>query len=272
MAEPKYREIAADLESKIRTGQLAAGQRLPPDAELGQMYDASRTTVRQAIQFLLTRGVAEREPGGATLVRKNIDAFRTIVNAGTGFSGFEGAAYASDVQAGNRRPAVTIPRVQIQVASRDIATALGLDEGAAVVIRHQERFIDDDLWSMQTSYYPMTFVEQGASELLAVKDITEGTRRYLEEAIAVKEIGSHDTMTVRAPSPDEAETFRLPPDGRIAVFETRQIGVDAHGLPVRATITIYPADRNTFSMKTGALAERERPEADRQHRISRPAD
>ena len=111
MAEPKYREIAADLESKIRTGQLAAGQRLPPDAELGQMYDASRTTVRQAIQFLLTRGVAEREPGGATLVRKNIDAFRTIVNAGTGFSGFEGAAYASDVQASNRRPAVTIPRV-----------------------------------------------------------------------------------------------------------------------------------------------------------------
>ena len=108
----------------------------------------------------------------------------------------------------------------------------------------------------------MTFVEQGANELLAVKDIAEGTRSYLEEAIGVKEIGSHDTMTVRAPSPDEAETFRLPPDGRIAVFETRQIGVNADGMPVRATITIYPSDRNTFSMKTGALAERERPEAD----------
>ena len=111
-----------------------------------------------------------------------------------------------------------------------------------MVIRHQERFIDDDLWSMQTSYYPMTFVEQGASKLLAVKDITEGTRSYLEEAIGVKEIGSHDTMTVRAPSPDEAETFRPSPDGRIAVFETRPIGVDArwhartcddHDLPLR---------------------------------------
>ena len=70
-----------------------------------------------------------------------------------------------------------------------------------MVIRHQERFIDDELWSMQTSYYPMTFVEQGAKRLLAAKDIAEGTRRYLDETISVKEIGSHDTMTVRAPTP-----------------------------------------------------------------------
>jgi GntR family transcriptional regulator len=146
VAEPKYREIAADLESKIRTGQLAAGQRLPPDAELGQMYGASRNTVRQALQFLLGRGVLEKESSGATMVRKQVDSFRTIVSADTGFGGFEGAAYASDVQARNRTPKVTTPRVEIQEASGDIAAALQLDSsGATVVIRHQERFIDDDL-------------------------------------------------------------------------------------------------------------------------------
>lgn len=252
--EPKYREIAADLESKIKSRELEAGQRLPSDTELSDQYEASRNTVRQAIGFLLTRGVVEKQPGGGTLVRKNIDPFRTVINAETGFAGFEGAAYASDVKASNRRPRSATPRVEIQEASGDIANALGLGQEADVVIRHQERFIDDELWSMQTSYYPMAFVEQGATKLLAVKDITEGTRRYLDEAIGVQEIGSRDTMTVRAPTPNEATRFGLPQDGRIAVFETRQMGVDPTYKTVRVTITIYPSDRNTFAMETGALA------------------
>ena len=72
----------------------------------------------------------------------------------------------------------------------------------------------------------------------------------------MREIGSHDTMTVRAPTQGEAQSFNLPEDGRIAVFETRQQGVDADGKPVRVTVTIYPSDRNTFCMETGDLAHR----------------
>lgn len=254
--EPKYRAIAAALEDKIQSGELTAGERLPSDADLGAEYKASRNTVRQAIQFLLTRGVVEKQPSGATLVRKKIDPFRTVVSAETGFGGFEGAAYASDVvRASNRRPAVTKPHVEIQEASAELADALGVGEESPVVVRHQERLIDDELWSMQTSYYPMVFVERGATKLLAVEDLKEGTRQYLAEAIGIQEIGSHDTMTVRAPTPGEADRFGLPEDGRIAVFETRQTGVDPENKPVRVTITIYPSDRNTFSMETGHLAE-----------------
>lgn len=257
--EPKYRAIAAELASKIASGELAAGVRLPSDAELGATYGASRNTVRQAIRFLLSRGALEKQPGGATLVRKNIDPFRTVVSAETGFGGFEGAAYASDVAASNRRPALTEPRVEIQAASQEIAGALDVDDGSPVVVRHQERLIDDQLWSMQTSYYPMVFVERGATRLLAVEDLPEGTRQYLAGAIGVQEIGSHDTMTVRAPTPGESDRFGLPEDGRIAVFQAWQIGVDSEHRPVRLTVTIYPADRNEFSMETGGLA---RPDGD----------
>ena len=233
-----------------------AGARLPSDPDLADTYDASRNTVRQAIQFLLTRGVVEKGGSGATLARRKINPFRTVISAETGFGGFEGAAYASDVEASNRRPAVITPRVEIQKASGDIADELGLDEGSEVVIRHQERFIDDELWSRQTSYYPMSFVMQGATRLLAVEDIREGTRRYLDGTIGVREIGSRDTMMVRAPTPSEAQSFNLPGDARIAVFETRQRGVHADGKPVRVTVTIYPSDRNTFSMETGDQARR----------------
>jgi GntR family transcriptional regulator len=194
-------------------------------------------------------------------VLAKIDPFSTVVSIDTGFGGFEGAAYASEVTSRNRKPTVNTPRVEIQEASDEIAAELDLDEGSTVVIRHQQRFIDGVLWSMQTTAYPMQFVTDGAIRLLEVKDISEGVRRYLDKTLGIKEIGSRDTMTVRAPNAGEATAFGIPDDGRIAVFETRQTGVDASRKPVRVTISIYPSDRNQFSMETGALADgvREKP-------------
>jgi GntR family transcriptional regulator len=153
--------------------------------------------------------------------------------------------------------------VEIQVAPADVAVALKLDEGSQVVIRHQERSINGLLWSTQTTYYPMKLVHEGAIRLLDVADIAEGVRTYLHRELGIREIGSHDSMMVRTPGRDEATAFKIPDDGCIAVFETRQIGVDDSHQPLRLTISIYPADRNQFSMKTGALADDAQSEKDK---------
>ncbi|HUY52490.1 MAG TPA: GntR family transcriptional regulator [Streptosporangiaceae bacterium] len=134
---------------------------------------ASRNTVREAIRFLLARGVVEKRPGAGTFVLKKTDPFRTAVSVDTGFGGFEGAAYASGVISRNRTPTVTTPRVELQEASGYIAAEFQLGQGSTVVIRHQERFIDGELWSMQTSYYPMEFVHRGASRLFDPADRNE---------------------------------------------------------------------------------------------------
>jgi len=259
----RYREIAADLQRRIAFGELSPGEKLPSDAKLGTDYGASRNTVRAAVKLLLTRGVVERRPNQGTFVLAKNDPFSTVVNTDTGFAGFAGATYASEVIAKNRRPAVTHPRVEIRLASAPVAASLKLSEGSQVVIRHQERFIDGVLWSTQTTYYPMELVHNGAHRLLEVNDILEGVRSYLRRDLGITEIGSHDSMLVRAPGRDEASAFKIPDDGCIAVFETRQIGVDGSGRPLRLTISIYPADRNQFSMKTGALADGAQSEKDK---------
>jgi GntR family transcriptional regulator len=252
----KYREIAADLQRKIESGELEPGDRLPSDAELSEIYEASRNTVREAVKTLVTRGVVEKPSGRGAFVPQKINPFRTVITVDSGFGGFRGTANPLDSGSSNREFAVTTPKVELRQPPDDIAAQLGLTEDDTVVIRYQERFIDGLLWSVQTSYYPMAFVHQGATGLLEVKDIAEGVRRYLDSALGIKEVGSHDTMRVRAPSSGEATAFKIPDDGRVAVFETRQIGVDVDHKPLRVTISIYPADRNQFSMETGALAER----------------
>ena len=261
-APTKYREIAADLQAKIESGELPPGEKLPSDAELAEAYDASRNTVREAVRFLVTRRLVEKQGTRGTFVLAKIDPFSTVVSDSAGFGGLDGAAYVSDGAVGARAISMTTPRVEIQEAPVDVAAGLKLGEDLTVVIRHQERSIEGVLWSLQSSYYPMTLVRDGATGLLDVKDMPEGARRYLENQLGIREIGSYDTMAVRPPTAYEAGRFKIPDDGWIAVFETRQVGVDAAGKPIRVTISIYPADRNQFSMKTGELADTDRPQGE----------
>jgi DNA-binding GntR family transcriptional regulator len=98
----------------------------------------------------------EKQPGGGILARTE---HRSLQDGHQRRDRIRGAAYASDAEASNRSPRSKTPRVEIQEASGHLVEALDLDEGAEVVTRHQERFIDDEPWSMQTSYYRMAFVD-----------------------------------------------------------------------------------------------------------------
>ncbi len=60
--------IFVDLQRRILAGELAAGDRLPPERELAQQYDANRHTLREAIRKLeQARLVTVRQGQGATV-------------------------------------------------------------------------------------------------------------------------------------------------------------------------------------------------------------
>jgi len=147
MPDPMYRRIAEDLRQKIESGDLGHGTQLPTELELRDRYDASRNTVRDAVRWLITRGLVETRPGQGTFVVEKIDPFITTLTAEleTGLGG-EGAAYASEVTARSRRPTVTVPRVEIQQAAGVIARELRLDGGqpaSAASHRRYRLFIAD---------------------------------------------------------------------------------------------------------------------------------
>ena len=59
MADPLCRRIADDLRAQIETGQLEPGTQLPPEEKLGELFNASRNTIRDAIKFLSNLGLVE---------------------------------------------------------------------------------------------------------------------------------------------------------------------------------------------------------------------
>jgi len=268
MPEPIYRSIADDLRRQIESGELRPGQQLRTEIELRDHYNASRNTIRDAIKLLITRGLVETRPGQGTFVVETIVPLVTMLTGDpvTASSG-EGRIYTKEVGAHRRRPTATEPEVGIhQAGSLDPATGeLRLPDGAPVVSRHQQRFIDDIPWSLQTSFYPMSLVERGATQLLRAGNIPQGTVDYLREEVGIKQVGYRDTITVRAPDNVETGFFKLPDDGRVSVIETRRTAFDEQGTPIRLTVSVYPADRNQFAVIIGDVpAETEEPAISKQ--------
>ena len=257
MANPMYRQIAEDLRQQIESGHLSRGSQLPTELELRERYSASRNTVRDAIKWLTNLGLVETRPGQGTFVSEVIDPFVTTLSGDptTGRGGDEGPSYLSEVSASKRKPSNSPVQVEIQQATVDVATSLRIAEGAEVISRHERRFIDGTPWSMQTSFYPMEFADRGADRLMKPRNIAEGTVKYLGDTLHIRQVGYRDWITVRAPNATETDFFKLPPDGRVAMYEIFRTAFDGNNSPVRLTITVYPTDRNQFITENGQVPD-----------------
>jgi GntR family transcriptional regulator len=247
MPEPIYRRIAESLREQIETGVLKAGEQLPTEMEIADAWRTSRSTVRDAIKLLIARSLVEARPGQGTFVSEKTNPIVTDLSATHDLGTGESARYYIDVLRQQRTPRSTVPRVEILPAAGIVAAELQLADGSQVVSRNQLRYVDERPYSLQTSYYSMELVTgRGARRLIEAVDIPEGTIQYLRNEFGIAQTGYRDVITVRTPIASEADFFKLPEDGRVAVFENFRTSYDQDGKPIRLTTTVYPADRNQF--------------------------
>jgi GntR family transcriptional regulator len=251
MAEqPMYQQIAEDLRKKIEEGLLPPGSQLPTEIYLREQYGTSRNTIRDAIKQLTGRGLIVTRPGQGTFVTTRVDPFVTVLTADpkTGAGG-DTATYLSEVSAAHRMPRVTTPRVEVLAPPDQVARGLGVPQGTQVVSRYRERYIDEIPWSLETSYYPLNFITDGAPKLLIAEDIPEGTVLYLAETLGLQQIGYRDWITARVPTGLEQSFFKIGNDATI--IEIFRSAFDQQGQPMRLTVTVFPADRNQFIVDVG---------------------
>lgn len=248
--QPLYQQIAEDLRKQIESGTLERGSQLPTEVELRDRYGASRNTVRDAIRRLISLGLIETRAGQGTFITEKIDPFVTVLTVGPQSTQLgESVSYLSDVSARHRVPSWTVPRVEVVTPPVVITARLRVPAGTELISRHQERYIDNIPWSLQTSFYPMELVERGASRLLRNQDITEGTVAYLEATLGLRQIGYRDWITARNPDTTEEQFFRISHD--VTVFEVFRTAFDQYKTPVRVTVTVLPADRNQLIVNVG---------------------
>ena len=75
--EPIQRQTVMDLvarriEQLLRSGDLKAGDRLPPEPELAQMLHVSRGSLREALKGLVYLGLIKSRAGDGTYVQSSL--------------------------------------------------------------------------------------------------------------------------------------------------------------------------------------------------------
>ena len=253
-SQPMYLRIAENLRKQIESGALEPGAQLPTEGDLCDRYGASRNTVRDAIKRLTEMHLVDPRPGKGTYVTKKIEPFVTDLSPQTGDGGEEGQTYPSQVKKQNRKARADSPIVWSSSVSapdipQEVASRLNLSPNEEIIIRAQKRFIDEAVWSLQTSYYPRKWADQGAGRLREITNIPEGTTQYLESALGLKQVGYEDWISARAAKEDESDLFDVPHNA--VMFLIYRTGFAADGTAIRVTVTLYPADRNQFRYRFG---------------------
>ncbi len=258
MAQPRYQAIAEELRQQIESGALPRESQLPTEVELQKKFGASRNTIRDAIKLLVLQHLLETRGREGTFVTKAHVPFVTRLSTdpktGLGGGGEEGATYPNLVREQGREAGAGTPVVTVLRCPKKIADRLAIAEGTRVVSRHQQRFIDSTLWSLQTSYYPLKWVQEGAEGLLEPEDISEGAVEHLAKTIKLRQVGYRDLISARLPDSTEQDLFNLTQNH--TVIEVYRTSFAEDLTPIRVTITVLPSDRNQIVYDAGSVPAR----------------
>jgi GntR family transcriptional regulator len=245
VATAKYQSIADDLRDRLSTGMLPLEQegrggpaKLPGEKELADEYQASRSTIRLALQVLVNQGLLETRHGLGTYLREQPAPRIVALDQEEDWRRGEHAEAALK-PAGTQVGAQTTARFQAETvrAAADVAELLGIAGGDQVILRRSRQHIDGKPWCLVVSYYPMGIargtelekagrLDAGSTQVLA--DLDHAVGRYT------------DTISARMPDTIELEFFRT--TGIVPVLIVSRTAYGQQG-PLRLTRYIYPADQ-----------------------------
>jgi GntR family transcriptional regulator len=147
---PLYARVEDVLASDIADGTLSPGIRLPAEQSLIERFAVSRTTIRQAIQNLIRRGLIEIRRGTGTFV-----AQPKISQELTELTGF-----VEDMQALGRHASARLLDQQVVPANENVARQLALAVGTLVVRIQRVRLADKIPLSFDETYLPREIGEK----------------------------------------------------------------------------------------------------------------
>ncbi|WP_257203225.1 GntR family transcriptional regulator [Corynebacterium cystitidis] len=140
----QHEEIAEFIRREIFTGHYQPGDPLPSEAELCQQFASSRGPVRQAMSTLRSEGLISSGRGRRSIVLENIptESFDAV---------FSVTAW---LKALGKKPGQKTLGMTRQPASSEIAEALEMSKGDAIVSVHRVRSADGEPVMVERMHFP----------------------------------------------------------------------------------------------------------------------
>jgi len=241
-----YERIVDELRREILAGCRAAGERLPSEHELTDLYGTSRPTVRRAVARLKAEGLVVTSQGRGAFVRPKPHVRLLITGSNyrkhraLGLPGFNAQALEQ-----GQAPEQRLLEVSTASAPAEVAIRLGIEDGSPVVVRRRLFLADGEPVALCDSYYPPDLAD--GTPLAKDRRIRGGVHALIEDPLGPirrRIARSIDDMVSRMPTPQEAASLRLPQG--VPVTRVLRTLLDSDDRPVEVQETIAAADRHEF--------------------------
>lgn len=143
--QPLYMQIRQMLKNDVQQGKYKPDEQIPTEAELCEIYNVSRITIRKAIEELVKEGTLTRVPRRGTFVTTN--KFHNELLSVSGFSEFSHQL--------GMIPNSRILRSEVIPASEEVAGHLLIDEGSPVLELERLMYVNDHPLFYDIAHFPL---------------------------------------------------------------------------------------------------------------------
>jgi GntR family transcriptional regulator len=221
--EVRYRVIADELRQRVEDGEFAAGRLLPSEADLSRAYDASRVTVRKALELLRDEGLVASRQGFGWFVA--VDPVRQALGRlGT----FE--QQLAELGVRSERRVLDFGFVAAPARVRDVFGA------RRVLAVRRLNLADGEPFARVTVWCP-----EALGSRFSRDDVERAT---FYELLDVPLGGATQTIGAAVAAEDDAEILGVPVGSPVLVCE--RVTCSADGEPVLMSEHVFPAHRTEF--------------------------
>ena len=154
---PLYQQIRVQILNEIRSGNRNIGDAIDTETILMKKYNASRTTVRNAIRDLVKDGIIERTAGKGSFVKKHLPKAEVKLT-GT----FE------DILNIAKSTSAKVLKFEFVESPSNVIALLKLKKNDRVLRIDRVRYVDDTPFLYSTNYLP-----ENIGKLLTIKDVED---------------------------------------------------------------------------------------------------
>jgi GntR family transcriptional regulator len=233
---PLWSQIADRLRTAIDRGEFVAGDHLPSEAELNQVFGISRSTARAALDKLESEGRITRRSGkGSIVLTPHVDQPLNLLSS-----------FAEDMRARGLTPSYVTRSVQVVAAPPDIAKALGIAPNEALGLIDRLLLANGVVIGLSLSWLSPRIANVLTLPTLA--DLDSGSLyRWIEQRCGVRIAGG--SQYIEAMAADEQVAGSLNIAARGAVLVARRISRSQDARPIEYAVLYYRPDLYRFHIE-----------------------
>ena len=230
----KYKVIANAVRKKIIEGEYLSDQKLPSEKEMGETFQASKLTIKTAIDILVSEGLIIKRRGSGTFVKSlSVEEMERLIvdNQMRGTTAFHPDKVVTS----------KVLQFEIVSATEKVASKLNVPLGTQVYEIYRVRLVNKQPTVIEKTFMPVSIIPG-----LRQKDLEGSVYAYIEDKLSLRIESGHRTISVRKAKEIEVTELNLEEGDPVGVAE--QIGFLSNGAPFEYSISVHRYDQFSVEM------------------------